>query len=344
MELPVAKSLFIFSFRGKKHLSYSFKLVIFLILSIEICLGIGYKLDLFRGGPAVTWDCLSKINKLESGTTIDCVILGDSRAVDIGKDQKDSRILNCATNWWTSMAGQFFLLEKIYNKGVRIKSCVLVIGENSWLNNMRRKKDVWKANRYFFKPLGSWRNTSDLFFKAKRPDLAWQMFINSLFPSLRFKDGIRELLERVYIRSLSDSDEFREKIMSISKEENIQNTIRKEVLKMPPLSRYYFERMGELCKNNDTKILVVEPYISESKNKAETDHEENVRHLTRMISKQGDVVSAYIVRRFVYPDNSFKRDGQHLSDQSLEKENFLRGIYKIIKLHIAETGNKSDEN
>ncbi|MFC1488280.1 hypothetical protein ACFL6B_00375 [Thermodesulfobacteriota bacterium] len=323
------KSLYTFNSSAKKKVPHAFIITLLLILVVETGLGILYHFKLLRSGIDVTWEQIDKIENMRFDSLNEVVIIGDSKVANLANLESPPRTINLSTNLWTTMAGQYFLLKRFYAQGAKPKLCVLIFDNNIWTNDMRTTKEYSKAIRYFFRPLASINNMIDLLFKAKRPDLAWHMFIQGIIPSMRLKDQIFMLSGKLKVALLSDIWMNRG-INKATKEENIKQFIRTEPADLAPLAKYNFEKICELCRSNNTKLLVLESYIPESKLKSELKHLEMVKGLKDIMQRQKDVVQVYITRRFVYPNEAFGGDGFHLINES-KKDIFVKEINGIIQ-------------
>ena len=315
-------------FNFKRQLPYGFLVALLLVICIEGGLAIVFRHHIGQGYIRTTFGRLSEIDNLKPSSKIRVVLLGDSLAMGIDGPQANPLVLNLSTNWWLSMAGQYFILKKTFDQGLRPELCVVISSTSLWGNNFDTRSNLKAGDGYFFRPFASWDNIFELCFDAKRPDLAWRMIVKGLIPSAHFN---KEMLALLIGDRLIDKPKIA--INPRIREQNIKSFILRNPSTVSKLAKFYFRKICDLCRKNNTKLVILEAYIPESRFTAEVNHKAIIEEMEGVAKANDDVVVAFVNRKFIFPDSFFKTDGVHLADEAAKRE-FRDGVYKIIEAYL----------
>ena len=129
----------------------------------------------FYGGIAVTWGYVKKMAAGRMDLSKPVLLLGDSTAGVLAGRLEDRGIHNMALKIWDGMPAQYFLFKRYLEAGASPRVCLFLADIRVWDLQMDTAMDQAKAADSFLRPLGSWTNVWDLFWGARRPDLAWAM-------------------------------------------------------------------------------------------------------------------------------------------------------------------------
>ena len=311
---------------SKFCLSRALKIALLCVLIFELGIGFYGHFHWKVKGGVETWRALEKIRAIQDSSEVKGLILGDSTAAGLEFDEP--QILNLATNYWTSMAGQYFLLKRALEQGIRPKVVMLVFQDQGWMANANEVDDGFQIDHFLLRPLGSFENARHLAWHAGRFDLALRMLLYQMMPSMRYKHEIYRALSGVVFYPFEDQwiIDMRQKLQK----EHIQSAVIEGAVPVSPLSRAYFKQICKLARENGFKIKMLESIYAKSKFQAEFPYRQlKYQELDRLIQRNRDVVVGFERGKFVFPDTFFGVDGIHFKDERGKKV-FRLGILNSI--------------